>query len=195
MSSMYEEMIDNMQTTEQGNDDVDFNDNDGLAEPTVQSSSDIEAMLAELQSRRDSLTSEAEEKEQKKAEKRKTKLEEAKKKFHRKVLSKHIETIPSHTRTYRNEPKNGSRIGEECSMDVIGGEALVYLAKDQPNAPTISANATEAKGGRKLSIHEEGQDGNYDLMEMHDRKQKTREELREDCTAIQKRIDNITLWN
>ncbi|AUS02700.1 coil containing protein [Vibrio phage 2.275.O._10N.286.54.E11] len=161
----------------------------------------LEALKAEKEEEEelDRIQAEAEEdseeaKAQKLAEKKKKRLEAARARFMKKVESTYNIDIAEHTRTYRTESKNAVG-GELVEMIVHSGSATVYVGYPQPNAPQVQANASNDRGGRKLSIDEDDLHGTVGSNGVDRRSKMTAAQKEKVCASIKAETAAITLWD
>ena len=202
MKTLYDEMIEQVNKGTDSCDDEDNRLQFDDSEFNIEDPDEIEREIARLEAKKAERLEDAnltdEEKAAKKKQKAKlSKEEEAMRRFKNKIIATHELHIDEHVRTYREKPANGSRIGDLVEMLVLSGDARVYVLKDQPNAPQVTAGASNDKGGDKLLIQEEDQFNNITATEMHSNSsaRKNKEQLKKECLELRKQNDAIKLWD
>ncbi len=70
-----------------------------------------------------------------------TKAEKQRKKFNDAIIEERVEHVPGGEHMYH------SRAGIENLFETEDQDVLLYLLAGQPNAPQLTANATESRGG------------------------------------------------
>lgn len=166
MSTLYEQMIDNLDETNSDElefgKDLEFNPNDA-SDAEIQEELD---RLLELKNNADSnsdddeldrIQAEAEaieeDEEEAKAAKqtklKKARLLAAKKHFMKKVVKTYVEEVPQHTRSYFKRSKRIGVSGEHITVEVPNQMATVYVGAPGADLPQLTAQGMQSRGGKK----------------------------------------------
>lgn len=142
---------------------------------------------------------ENEAKAEKKRKRHESKLTEARERFMRKVLSEEQVYVDGYQRVWRDEPR-ARTLGELREMEVKPGYTTLYCCKPQPNAPQLTANDTQDRGGRKRSSDEDdmhgtmtfdAESGSFNCK----RNKMSKDQIKKEKERLAKEIESISLWD